>query len=75
MATSAETWTERAAEAETAIHKLMTGARVVELTSPDGTRVQYQEADLQKLQDYLTFCEGKAREAAGQGRGPVYVLP
>ena len=73
--TTAAVWAERAIEAEIAIHKLMTGSRVVELTGPDGTRVQYQEADLRKLQDYLGFCESKTQQASSSAGKPVYILP
>lgn len=74
MATEQE-WATRLTEAETALHKLMTGSAVVELTSPDGTRVRYQEADLQKLQSYVDYCQLKKLQAAGTPAGPIYILP
>jgi len=74
MATSAE-WTARVADIETAIHALMTGARVVKLTSPDGTDIEYQPADLAQLQKYYDWAIAQQKKASGAVVGPVYISP
>ena len=74
MATAAE-WATRIVEIESAIHALMTGSRVVNLTSPDGTEVDYQPTDLDKLQRYYDWAIAQQQKASGAVRGPVYISP
>ena len=75
MSTSAATWATRVTEIETAIYNLALGNRVVRLTSPDGTLVEYQQADLKALQDLLEWARTQASAASGSPRGPIYVIP
>lgn len=68
---------QRIAEAEEALHKLQTGGYVVELTSPDGTRIRYGEADAAKLGAYLQVLHGQLAQCEGSSssqivRRPVY---
>lgn len=72
-------WAERILETQKAIHALLTGTRVVVLESPDGTRVEYQETEIDKLWTYLAYLQGEAKEEATGVKvprlGPVYITP
>ncbi len=74
MALTAADWTARAEAAETALNDLMLGSRVVELYSPDGTKIRYQEADQTKLEEYIGYCRRQA-QAASSVPSPIYILP
>lgn len=54
-------------EAETALHKLQTGTRVVDVTYED-TRTRYQEGDIAKLERYIASLKLQISIADGSGR-------
>jgi hypothetical protein len=71
MATQSEIET-RITEAEVALHSLITGGGVVEITDADGSRVRYAESDVSKLQSYLSFLQLQlASTASGISRRPI----
>lgn len=75
MATASE-WATRVTEIETAIHDLATGARVVRISSPDGTLVEYQPGDMSKLLEYLDFAKQQQASTGGsQKPGPINFIP
>lgn len=59
----------RICDTENAIHALMTGARVVRITGPNGSEVDYQQTDLTSLQKYLLFL--KSQDPA-HARRPIF---
>ncbi|QXV73602.1 head-to-tail joining protein [Rhizobium phage RHph_X2_30] len=60
------TLAQRIAEAETALHELMTGKAVVEVVDQNGERVRYSVANRQALQNYIqTLKADLAAEVAG----------
>lgn len=61
-------------EAETALHKLQTGTRVVDVTHED-TRTRYQEADIAKLEKYISSLKMQISVAQGNpARRPIWLL-
>ena len=71
----AATIQQRILEVEEALHKLATGDAVVELTSPDGTRVRYNEMDAAKLAAYLEALQGQLASLESGSlivRRPIY---
>jgi len=56
-------------DVEAAIHALMTGGRVVRITGPNGSQVEYQQSDLAALQKYLLSL--KAQDST-QARRPIF---
>ena len=56
------------AEAQTALHQLMTGSRIVEIRNPNGSVVTFQQADIDKLRSYIS----ELQQAAGTVRRPVF---
>lgn len=65
----AATLATRITETENAIHALMMGARVVKITGPFGSEVDYQQSDLTDLQKYLSFLKS---QDSTQARKPIY---
>lgn len=68
------TLAQRIAEAETALHDLMTGKAVVEVVDQNGERVRYSVANRQALVAYLQSLKAElAAEVAGTSpvRGPL----
>lgn len=67
-ATTLET---RLDEAETALHRLMTGARVEELDSPSG-KVKYTPATMGELKRYIGWLKQQIEAATRGSRRPVF---
>ncbi len=70
------TLAQRIADAETALHDLMTGKAVVEVVDQNGERVRYSVANRAQLQAYLQSLKAElANEVAGitPVRGPMRV--
>ena len=44
---------EQLAEAEAALHQLLTGAKVVEVSKADGSKVKFNAADRHELRTYI----------------------
>lgn len=62
----------RIAEVEDAIHKLMTGAREVEVVFGD-RRVRYSESQLSELQRYHAWLLQQKETLTNGGRRPIYI--
>ena len=65
----AATLVTRISDTENAIHALMTGSRVVRITGPNGSEVDYQQTDLASLQKYLVFLKS---QDPTQARRPIF---
>lgn len=63
------TLAERLAEAETALHRLQTGAALVTVRSQAGEYVQYRPADLDRLAAYVADLR---RQTAGRSAKRVF---
>ncbi|WP_354089848.1 gpW family head-tail joining protein [Brevundimonas faecalis] len=61
------TLAERLAEAEAALHGLLTGRAVVQVTDQSGESIRYAQASAPKLQAYVAQLRG---EVAGARRTP-----
>jgi hypothetical protein len=72
MLTAAE-YQARYTEAETALHKLMTGSAVEEVTAMDGTRVRYTPATLASLQSYMNWLQQQIETVQRGNRRPIYI--
>jgi hypothetical protein len=63
-------------EAEVALHRLMTGSMVEEISGPNNTKTRFMPADLEKLQAYIGYLEGLISTAStGFRRRPIYFTP
>lgn len=62
----------RIIEVEDAIHKLMTGAREVEVVFGD-RRVRYSEAQLPDLQRYHAWLLQQKEALTNGGRRPIFI--
>ena len=62
----------RIAEVEDAIHKLMTGAREVQVQHADGM-VRYSEANLDGLQRYHAWLLQQKEALTNGRRRPIYI--
>lgn len=64
----------RLAEAEDALHKLMTGGKTVAIRSSNGSMVTYGEADAAALRGYIADLRGQIGSAQGGTgrRKPIY---
>jgi hypothetical protein len=65
------TLTARLAEAEEAYHTIMTGGGVKVVVDQNGERVEYQQANSQRLSSYIQ--ELKRQLGAGSPAGPLNV--
>ncbi|HXS98628.1 MAG TPA: gpW family head-tail joining protein [Candidatus Limnocylindrales bacterium] len=63
----ATTALQRLPEAEAALHSLLIGQVEVEITGPDGRRVQYNQVNVQQLRNYIE----ELKAAAGTVRRPI----
>lgn len=59
------------AEAETARHKLATGAREVEIVAADGRRVTYALANMADLEAYIGKMRGEVAAASAATTGSM----
>lgn len=63
-------------EAETALHRLMTGSMVEEISGPNNTRTRFMPTDIAKLQAYIGNLEQLISTAAtGYRHRPIYFTP
>ncbi|MCC5809870.1 MAG: phage tail protein [Ectothiorhodospiraceae bacterium] len=70
----AETLKQRLQEALDAQHRLMLGDQDVSVTTRDGRRVQYTEANASKLQQYINALQQALDARKGRvRRGPIYL--
>lgn len=65
----AATLAARITTTENAIDALMTGQRVVRITGPNGSEVEYQQSNLADLQKYLLFLKS---QDPTQARKPIF---
>lgn len=68
MPTAAEItlWTEQLAQAESALHQLMMGARVVRLSVPgDGHSIEYTPTSAANLKGYVMDLKAKLGQTTG----------
>lgn len=56
------------AEAELALHKLLTGAREQTITFGSGKSVTYTAANINQLRDYIARLKDEVDECEGRGR-------
>ena len=61
---------EKLADAKEALHQLLTGTRVVELTDQNGEKVVYNRLNLARLQAYIESLERTINPATG---GPLQI--
>lgn len=64
-------YTQRLAEAEGAYHSIMTGGGVKVVVDQNGERVEYQQANVQRLSAYIAWLKGQL--GIGSGLGPLNV--
>ncbi len=57
------------AEAQAALHSLMTGSRIAEITNPNGGKVSFAAADADKLRAYIT----QLQQASTTPRRSIFV--
>jgi hypothetical protein len=62
-------------QAQTALHKLMTGDKRVAVSFPDGGSITYQSTDIGALQNYIASLERQINDgsSAGSKRRPFGV--
>ena len=61
----------RLIEAETALHRLMTGSRVEAINSPTG-KVQYTSANLGDLEKYIASLKQQIEATSRGPRKPIF---
>lgn len=63
-------------EAEAALHRLMTGSMVEEISGPNNTRTRFMKADIDKLQAYIVSLGTLISTAqTGFRQRPIYFTP
>lgn len=63
-------------EAEVALHRLMTGSMVEEISGPNNIRTRFMPADIEKLQAYIDRLDGLISTAATALRHrPIFFTP
>lgn len=63
-------------EAETALHRLMTGSMVEEISGPNNTRTRFMATDIAKLQSYIVNLGQLISTAqTGYRHRPIYFTP
>ena len=65
------------AQAELALHQLMTGTKEVKLSFGPGKAVEYSQATVRDLQAYVNQLRAEVAECDGQApcpRGPIRVV-
>lgn len=62
-------------EADAALHLLITGSSVAEITSPSGEKVVYRQSTVNDLRTYLADLDRQIANASFTPRGPIYVIP
>lgn len=65
----------RLAEAQTALHALMTGKQVVSITDPSGRRIEFTAASREDLERYIQSLRAQTgTDGAAVRRGPFEVV-
>jgi cytochrome c553 len=59
-------------EAQTALHALMTGSRVVEITSANGSKVSFSDTNTAQLEAYITKLQA-SDTTAQKPRRPIQI--
>lgn len=64
----------RKTEAEDAYHRLRLGEKDVEVTMANGTKIRLNEANPDKLKNYIADLEDEIRKAGGgRSRAPIHL--